>query len=206
MFQLNKKYVGQMIQEVREQRGLQQKDLASKIGVSQSTMSKIEAGGWKKADIETFVNISKTLNVRLEYLLGIDKDIDDDTHLVNLFMKKFFRIITTQKFIKNNSVFAQEDIENSFYSVKGRYVVLEGPKRIFSLIKKVAKAMERRKEEQKELIEKAINEYRREGERTIDKYFLLSKGEMLDLVKEYMKGEKAGAIIKKMPLLENIEE
>ncbi len=101
MFQLNKKYVGQMIQEVREQRGLQQKDLASKIGVSQSTMSKIEAGGWKKADIETFVNISKTLNVRLEYLLGIDKDIDDDTHLVNLFMKKSFRIITTQKFIKN---------------------------------------------------------------------------------------------------------
>jgi len=205
MFQIDKKQVGQMIQEVREQRGLQQQDLASKIKVSKSTMSKIEAGGGT-ADIETLVNISETLNVRLEYLLGIDRDIDDDTHLVNLFMKKFFRIITTQKFNKNKPVFAPEEIENFFYSVKGQYVVLEGPRRIFLLIKKVANAMGRRKEEQDELIEKAINEYRREEERTIDKYFLLSKGQILNLVKEYVKVEKANAIIEEMPLSGNAEE
>lgn len=192
MKEISNEYMGQMIREVREQRGLQQKELAAKIGEQPSTLSKIETGS-QEASIKILVNISKELDVRLEYLLGIDKDIDEDTHLVHLFIKKFFRVITGERILKGKRAFAPEDFEDFSYAVNKKYVVLEGPKRIFTLIKKVAIANGKGEAERKRRTEEAFRQYREEageGEETIEKYFFLSQKQMQNLAKEYVKREK----------------
>lgn len=205
MVQIDNEYVGQMIQEVREQRKIQQKDLAERIKVTQPVMSKIE-GGKQAVDIQTLVHISEILNVRLEYLLGIDRDIDDDTHVMNLFIKKFFRIITGKKFFKGKKVFASESFEDFFYSANGHYVILEGPKREFALIKEVAIANGHGKAERDKRINKAFDKYRNAEDKNSDKYFLLSKQDLQKLVKEYVNWEKARMELAEMQEQKNIDE
>lgn len=165
MFQVDNKYVGQMINEVREQRKLQQKDLADRIGVAPSVMSKIESGQ-QTAGIQTLVHISEELNVRLEYLLGMDRDIDDDEHMVNLFLKKFFKVITTQSFCKKKAVYTQKDIEDLFYAIPGDHIIFEAPQKIFAHIKQYATASSRKKFEQDAQTKQISNEHKKEtGER-----------------------------------------
>lgn len=204
MFQVDNEYTGQIIKEVREQRGFQQKDLANKINVSTSTLCKIETGA-QAADNQTLVNISEVLNVRLEYLLGIDRDIDDDEHMVNLFLKKFFRVITTQSFCKNRAVYTPENIEDLFYAVPGEHVIFEGSPRTFSFITQIAAANSCGKMEQDARIKQALNKYRnKKDERAGVRYFLLSKEQMQELAKEYAKAEKAGEALAE--ILENKDD
>lgn len=198
MFQTDNEYVGQIIKEVRDQRGYKQQELAEEIGVTPSVMSKIE-GGKRAADIQELVHISEKLNVRLEYLLGIDRDIDDDEHMVNLFLGKFFRVITTKSFCKNRGAYTPEDIEDLFYAVPGQYVIFEGSPRTFSFITQVAIANSCGKMERDARIKEALNKYREgKDKRTDDRYFLLSKMQMQKLVKEYAKAEKAEKVLHKI--------
>lgn len=204
MFQVDDEYVGQMINEVREQRKLQQKDLANKIGVTPSVMSKIESGQ-QTVGVQTLVHISEELNVRLEYLLGMDRDIDDDAHIVNVFLKKFFKVITTQSFCKKKKVYTQKDIEDLFYAIPGDHIIFEAPQKMFAHIKQYATASSRKKFAQDAQTEQVSNEHKKErNKRASDRYFLLSKEEMQKLAKEYAKAEKAGEAL--VEILENKDD
>lgn len=169
-----------------------------------STLCKIETGA-QAADNQTLVNISEVLNVRLEYLLGIDKDIDDDEHMVNLFLKKFFRVTTTQSFCKNRAVYTPEDIEDLFYAEPGQYVIFEGSPRTFSFITQIAIANSCVEVDRNARIKEALKKYRNgKDEGAGVRYFLLSKEQMKKLAKVYATAEKAEEALNK--ILKNTDD
>lgn len=73
--------IGNRIKEVRESSHLTQKELAEKIKLNHSVLSRIESGERPARD-EEIKNISKALNVSTDYLLGVSpiKQVHDDIH------------------------------------------------------------------------------------------------------------------------------
>jgi transcriptional regulator with XRE-family HTH domain len=63
--------VGQRIRERREQRGIQQQELAAMAGIDQSTLSQIETGKTKNPEAGTILNVAAALQVS-PYLLVFD--------------------------------------------------------------------------------------------------------------------------------------
>lgn len=61
------------IREVRKERGLSQKELAQKMGVSQQTIANYENGKRKKIKVETWAELANIFNVSVGYLQGIDE-------------------------------------------------------------------------------------------------------------------------------------
>jgi ribosome-binding protein aMBF1 (putative translation factor) len=51
--------------KARESAGLTQEELAKKIGTKQPALSRLERGGFQKANIETLRKIANALNVKL---------------------------------------------------------------------------------------------------------------------------------------------
>lgn len=84
---------------------------------------------------------------------------------------------------------------------------MEGPQKIFSLIKRVAIANGKGEIEQDALTKEALDKYRQGAdEEAVDKYFFLSKNEMQNLVREYAKWKKAGAEVAEMQEYRNSDE
>ena len=61
------------IKAERKRLGLRADDLAEMVGVSRSTMFRIESGEIRKVSIEVVVSLSKALGVSLGYLLGMEE-------------------------------------------------------------------------------------------------------------------------------------
>ena len=57
----------------RKRLGLRADDLAEMVGVSRSTMFRIESGETRKVSIEVVDSLSKALGVSLGYLLGMEE-------------------------------------------------------------------------------------------------------------------------------------
>jgi len=57
------------LKELREQKRLNQEGLATKINVSQSTISAYEVGE-RTPDLETLITIANFFNVSIDYLVG----------------------------------------------------------------------------------------------------------------------------------------
>lgn len=62
--------VGKRIRKLREDRGIEQLELANLIGISQSKMNKIESGFQKRLEPDILVELSKALNATVDYLVG----------------------------------------------------------------------------------------------------------------------------------------
>lgn len=83
-----KMVLGDRIKALREKRGINQKELAKRIGVSKSAMSKIESESRKVEDV-LLIKLTEVLDTSADYLLGIDSkkpsfsklDLADDTIL-----------------------------------------------------------------------------------------------------------------------------
>lgn len=65
-----KMVIGDRIKSLREKRGINQKELAQKIGISKSAMSKIESESRKVEDV-LLIKICEVLETSADYLLGI---------------------------------------------------------------------------------------------------------------------------------------
>jgi ribosome-binding protein aMBF1 (putative translation factor) len=63
--------VGMLIRESREAQGLTQKQLAQRVGTSQSAISRIEDANYDKLMLETLYRIADALNLPLAIRLGI---------------------------------------------------------------------------------------------------------------------------------------
>lgn len=64
----SEKSIGEKIKELREEKGIQAKDIADYLGVTQSAMSNYEKGK-RSIDTDTLVKIAKYLNVTTDFLL-----------------------------------------------------------------------------------------------------------------------------------------
>jgi transcriptional regulator with XRE-family HTH domain len=61
------------LREIRKEKCLSQNDLATRIGVHQSMITQYE-NGRSVPSLETLVVIAKTLDVSIDYLVGVSKD------------------------------------------------------------------------------------------------------------------------------------
>lgn len=63
------------LKQIREQKGLYQKDLAKSSGVKLGTLQKLEGGfnDINKAQAETLYKLAKTLGVSMEDLIDVDE-------------------------------------------------------------------------------------------------------------------------------------
>lgn len=74
------KIISERLKEIREKRGLSKKELALKIGVSPSTITRYEKDG-RIPKLTILKKISEALNVPINYLLGKEEDIKIGTSL-----------------------------------------------------------------------------------------------------------------------------
>ncbi len=72
--------IGQRIRKVRKARGLSQKKLAEKVGISTTHMSHIETANTKMS-LPTFVELASVLEVRTDELLYDDRPEDRSTSI-----------------------------------------------------------------------------------------------------------------------------
>lgn len=63
--------IGELIGDLRRNKGWSQKELAKRAGVSESTLSRIESGITKQVDATALGKIAKALNTSTDYLLGL---------------------------------------------------------------------------------------------------------------------------------------
>ena len=71
-------YFGSALREFRREAGLSQRDLAEKVGVDFSYISKIENGRLPPPSADTIVQICKILNIPPENLLALTGKIPSD--------------------------------------------------------------------------------------------------------------------------------
>ncbi|GIN93375.1 hypothetical protein J22TS1_44260 [Siminovitchia terrae] len=70
--------VGNRIRKLREQRGMEQLELADKVNISQSKMNKIETGFQKRLEPDVLKDIARVLGVKVDDLLSDEKKADND--------------------------------------------------------------------------------------------------------------------------------
>lgn len=191
---LSKENVGRRIKTARENRNIEQKVLAQMIGVSFSTINKIENG---KQDIrlDLLGKISNALNVKIEYLLGVDKD----TNFIDDFIRQFDRLVLSKDFSSEDcGVYCPKKL---LYSINQDYIVLTGNPAIFQLIKQIATISGQKATlfpfEYKGRITKAWNTYQKEKKmhKETETFFLVSSEQISEIVTMIMKSEKAIASV-----------
>ncbi|MFC2169557.1 type II toxin-antitoxin system antitoxin SocA domain-containing protein [Acidobacteriota bacterium] len=69
------KKLGVKIKKLREQSGLSQESLASKLGINRGSLSQIEIGG-RKTNAEEIAKLAKIFNITTDILLDLEKDIE----------------------------------------------------------------------------------------------------------------------------------
>src|SRR4030043_1610422 len=67
----NNKKIGQRIKKLREEIGMNQQDLAGKLGILRPTISQIE-NGERKIRADELMKLSEILNTSVQYLMGIE--------------------------------------------------------------------------------------------------------------------------------------
>lgn len=116
---------GNKLKNLRENKGLLQKELADKIGISLSSISMYERGE-RQPDNDTLKKISKFFNVTVDYLLDnkLDNPIDKEL-LEQEILKK-----TLQKagFMENEDDLTDEELEKVIKFVSANKEFLKGSK------------------------------------------------------------------------------
>lgn len=82
--------------EAREVRGMTQDELALKVGVSHSSISRYETGE-RSPTLAIAVKIALTLNTSLDYLLGIDNTTPPPTDEGDIELAHRMRALTPQE-------------------------------------------------------------------------------------------------------------
>jgi len=80
--EFDKKYIAQVIQNARKQKGLKQSQLAEMVGISEKHLSKIETGNNYPA-LDNFLRIAQVLNLSLKDF-GLNDDIQQSQQKVHL--------------------------------------------------------------------------------------------------------------------------
>lgn len=86
--------IGKRIRKLREQRGIEQLELAKALHIPQSKMNKIESGYQKRIEPDLLVELSKVLNVTVDYLVGSSNEtniskVEDITYFKKKIAEEF---------------------------------------------------------------------------------------------------------------------
>lgn len=75
-------HLGTRVLKLRRQRKMSQQELAQRVGVNQSFISKIESGEQTKPNAETLKGLARALGCTTDYLVGMYEDEAEDSELV----------------------------------------------------------------------------------------------------------------------------
>lgn len=88
--------IGKRIEKVLENSNMTQRDLANRIGVDESTVSRIIKGE-RTPKSEVLANIATALHTTSDYLLGIENDEFNSSKLVRLIARNSSKMSDTEK-------------------------------------------------------------------------------------------------------------
>lgn len=203
----------ELVKELRTDNDMSQKDLAKRIDVSESTLSRIEQGK-HSITIEQLMKFAEAFNVTPQFLLGLDSDKSKYTRTFMEKLIKQFGITTEDYDNDNNGVFAPDDF---IFSMPGDYLVLTAKKEFFELFEYLAREsgvkLKRPPKEYKRLVDSAVKRFEK-SVKSKEKcsYFFVSKKQMEKLIEErarsQVKAEKAieGVVARALASDENPEE
>lgn len=190
---MQSKSVNERIKELRTDNDMSQKNLAKRIGVSESTVSRIESGE-HSITIEQLLEFADIFNVAPQFLLGLDSD---KSKYARTFMQKLikqFGITTTEDYYNDsNGVFAPDDF---IFSMPGDYLILTAKRDFFELFKSLARESgvksKRKPKEYKKLVDDAVERLEK-SVKSKEKcsYFFVSKEQMEKLIEEAERQVKA---------------
>lgn len=99
--------IGKRIEKVLEKNSISQRELANRIGVDESIVSRIISGDRKpKADI--LANIATALHTTSDYLLGIENEEFDSSKIIRLIARNSSKMSDTEKKELINALFEEE--------------------------------------------------------------------------------------------------
>lgn len=85
--------IGEIIQQLREEHGMLQSDLAKQLGLGRTTISNYE-NNYSYPDLDTLILISQLFNVSTDFLLGIsnvryksDDTTEEDAKILNYYKR-----------------------------------------------------------------------------------------------------------------------
>ena len=105
--------LGKLIKEKREELGISQRELAKKMGVANTLISKIELGKIKTPNFLITLKLSNLLNINLIDLLEVtDYDMLDANLIHDLEMYEIIAPTITSKYEKNNKIDIEKVIED----------------------------------------------------------------------------------------------
>lgn len=82
------------LKELREKNGkISQEEFAEKIGVSAETIKKIEQGKIKLS-LDNAIRIKNQYNVSLDWIYGLEEDVNDEASIMLLALRKYFNLCT----------------------------------------------------------------------------------------------------------------
>lgn len=99
--------IGKRIEKVLEKSGISQRDLANRIGVDESIVSRIIKGErTPKSDV--LANIATALHTTSDYLLGIESDEFDSKKTIRLIARNSSKLTESEKKELINALFEEE--------------------------------------------------------------------------------------------------
>lgn len=187
--------IASRIKEVRESKNLTQGELGRLIHADKSKVSRIENNS-RSVALSDIVDIAKALDVRLEYLLGIDSCIDETSECIETLVRSFTKITTTKAYTDNIKKSALCDVEDAVFCIDEDYLMLVGRNSIFSLIKDIATTENAKGHVSPNVYTKMIDYAKQKfcntKEGSESKYFLISGEQMTKIIKNAVIHQKMG--------------
>ena len=99
--------IGRRIERILEKRNISQRDLANRIGLDESIVSRIIKGERvPKSDV--LANIATALHTTSDYLLGIENDEFDSNKVIRLIARNSSKMSDVEKKELINALFEEE--------------------------------------------------------------------------------------------------
>ena len=99
--------IGKRIEIILEKKGITQRDLANRIGIDESILSRI-IKGYRNPKADVLANIATALHTTSDYLLGIENDEFDITKTIRLIARNSSKLTKSEKIELMQSLFEEE--------------------------------------------------------------------------------------------------
>lgn len=99
--------IGSKIEDLLEKRKISQRELANRIGIDESTISRIIKGE-RNPKTDVLANISTALHTTSDYLLGIENEDFDSNKIIRLIARNSSKMSDVEKKELISALFEEE--------------------------------------------------------------------------------------------------
>lgn len=99
--------IGKRIEKILEKNNISQRELANRIGVDESIVSRI-INGDRNPKTDVLANIATALHTTSDYLLGIENEDFDSSKIIRLIARNSSKMSDTEKKELINALFEEE--------------------------------------------------------------------------------------------------